>query len=147
MKRFVLCVCVLFFGLVKPKAQPSPAIRANLNTNCIWKTGKLFSDHQPVELIRFHGKMKKDRITLEWTIVHNEQVNLFEVEKSANGINFETTGLVFSSEKEGTEQYAFFEKANARKKIFYRLKLIDKAQGVDYSIVLSFHPGNKNVGS
>jgi hypothetical protein len=146
MKKFVL-LSVLFFGIVKPKAQePSTSLATSnesailLNTsseNCYWNSSSLFSKPQPIQLLRFHGKMNKSRITLEWTVSRNEQANLFEVEKSSNGKDFATTGLVFCSEKEGTEQYAFFEKAPRKNKMFYRLKLIDKSRSVDYSDVLS----------
>ncbi len=146
MRKFVL-LSVLFFGIVKPKAQEpitalaashkSTQVQKSPSTNCYWKTGKLFSDTQPVELLRFRGKMDKSRITLEWTISGNEKVNLFEVEKSSNGKDFATTGLVLCSEKEGTEQYAYFEKTPRKNKMFYRIKLIDKSQSVDYSNILS----------
>ena len=146
MRKFVL-LSVLFFGIVKPKAQePITALAASNKSNrvqksptasCYWKTSKLFSEAQPVDLLSFHGKMDKSRITLEWTITGNEKVNLFEVEKSSNGKDFATTGLVFCSEKEGTEQYAFFEKSPRNNKMFYRIKLIDKSNTVDYSNVLS----------
>ena len=136
MKKFVLCVSVLFFGIVKPKAQEIAATHSP-NNNCYWKTASLFDKKQPLEIIRFHGKMNNTRITLEWTIKGNENANLFEIEKSSNGKDFATTGLVFCSEKEGTEQYAFFEKAPKKAKFYYRLKLIDKSHTVDYSSVLT----------
>ena len=140
MKKFVLCVIVLFFGIVKPKAQDfSTTYRPFPNNDCYWKTGSLFSDQRPIEVIQFHGKIEKKKVTLEWTIAGNEQANLFEVEKSLNGKDFATAGLVFSSEKSGTEQYSFFEKKSSGKRVYYRLKLVDKSQSVDYSSILALH--------
>ena len=92
----------------------------------------------PVHLISFHGNMNKNnKVTLNWTVADNETVNSFEIERSTNGRDFTTVGVVFASEKFGTENYTFFETVSAEK-LMYRLRMIDKSHDIDYSRILIF---------
>ena len=94
----------------------------------------------PVHLISFQGNMNKNnKVTLNWTVADNETVESFEVERSSNGRDFATVGVVFTSEKMGTENYMFYETVNSGDKIMYRLKMIDKGHDVDYSKTLIFN--------
>jgi hypothetical protein len=93
----------------------------------------------PVNLVRFQGNMNKsNKVTLNWTVTENETVNSFEIERSFNGRDFTTVGLVFSTEKRGTENYMFYETVNSNDKVMYRLKMIDKGHDIDYSRILIF---------
>ena len=92
----------------------------------------------PVNLVRFQGNMNKNnKVTLNWTIADNETAYSFEIERSTNGRDFTTVGVVFASEKYGTENYTFFETVNYER-VMYRLKMIDKAHEIDYSRILIF---------
>ena len=98
----------------------------------------------PVHLVSFQGNMNKNnKITLNWTIADNETAYSFEVERSTNGRDFTTAGVVFASEKTGTENYTFFETVNYDK-VMYRLKMIDKGHDIDYSRILIFQPKSIN---
>ena len=93
----------------------------------------------PVNLLSFQGNLNKNnKVTLNWTVADNETVNYFEIEKSLNGRDFEAVGTVFASEKRGTEKYMFYETVTNNDKVFYRLKMIDKENDIDYSRVLVF---------
>ena len=93
----------------------------------------------PIHLINFQGNMNKNnKVTLNWTVADNETANSFEVERSFNGRDFTTVGVVFASEKIGTENYSFYETTNGTDKVMYRLKMIDKNREVDYSRILIF---------
>ena len=92
----------------------------------------------PVNLVRFQGNMNKNnKVTLNWTIADNETAYSFEIERSTNGRDFTTIGVVFASEKHGTESYTFFETVNYDR-VMYRLKMIDKGRDIDYSRILIF---------
>lgn len=117
MKKITLFAIVLLFGIVKPKAQQTTPV----------------SENTAVKVISFECFVKDNKTWLEWTVDGNDITNRFEIEKSFNGKDFRTSGLVFASEKNGTEQYAFFETASKMKKVFYRIKLVDKTQQVLYS--------------
>ena len=93
----------------------------------------------PVNLVRFQGNMNKNnKVTLNWIVADNETANSFEIERSFNGLDFTTVGVVFASEKRGTENYMFYETVNNNDKVMYRLKMIDKGHDVDYSRILIF---------
>jgi hypothetical protein len=93
----------------------------------------------PVHLMNFQGNMNKNyKVTLNWTVADNETVNSFEVQRSFNGKDFTTVGVVFASEKYGTENYMFYETPTNSDKVMYRLKMIDKNHDVDYSRILIF---------
>jgi len=93
----------------------------------------------PIHLISFQGNMNKNnKVTLNWTVADNETANNFEVERSFNGRDFTMVGVVFASEKVGTENYMFYETTSGTDKVMYRLKMIDKNREVDYSRILIF---------
>jgi hypothetical protein len=93
----------------------------------------------PVHLISFQGNMNKNnKVTLNWTVADNEIANNFEIERSVNGRDFTTVGVVFASEKMGTENYMFYETTSGTDKVMYRLKMIDKNREVNYSRILIF---------
>lgn len=95
----------------------------------------------PIHLISFHGNINKaNKITLQWTIADNETVDQFEVQRSYDGIEFKTIGIVFSSEKKDTEDYLFYETIASFDKVMYRLKMIGKSREMDYSKTLVFQP-------
>ena len=95
----------------------------------------------PIHLISFQGNINKaNKITLQWTIADNETVDQFEVQRSYDGIEFKTIGIVFSSEKKDTEDYLFYETIASFDKVMYRLKMIGKSREMDYSKTLVFQP-------
>ena len=131
MKRILL---VITFGLF--------ALASKTQTVFNGKYGDTVAvDKEPlVKLIYFFGSMSDNKLTLRWNVADNKSVNLFEVQKSYDGKNFITAGLLFSSEKDGNETYFFPEILTGQEKIFYCLKMIDNHQRVKYSKVLSFQP-------
>ena len=92
----------------------------------------------PVHLISFQGNMNRNnKVTLNWTVADNETVHSFEIERSVNGRDFTTAGIVFGSQKSGNESYMFYETVNTEK-VMYRLRMIDKSHDIDYSRILIF---------
>ncbi len=63
----------------------------------------------------------------------------FEIEKSIDGKNFSMAALVFGTDKTETDNYMFYEKAT-KKKMMYRVKVINKDQTVDYSSIIEIDP-------
>src|SRR5258705_1500404 len=93
----------------------------------------------PVNLVIFQGNINKNnKVTLQWRVEHNETTDQAEVQRSHDGIEFKTTGVVFASEKNGIEDYMFYETINSFDKVMYRLKMIDKRNAVSYSKILVF---------
>ena len=93
----------------------------------------------PVNLLSFQGNINKNnKVTLQWRVENNETTDQFEVQRSNDGIEFKTIGVVFASEKNGIEDYMFYETSNSPDKVIYRLKMIGKAKDVSYSKILVF---------
>ena len=92
-------------------------------------------DGQSPAIVQFTYNKKDNKITLTWVADKNQDMNLFQIEKSRDGKDFKMAALVFGTEKTGDENYQFFEKAVA-KKIYYRIKMVSKNNSVTYSEVL-----------
>jgi len=111
----------------------------NVNAALVGCNDVVINKLLPVHLISFQGNMNKNnKVTLNWTIADNEIANDFEIERSFNGRDFTTVGVVFASEKMGTENYMYYETTSGTDKVMYRLKMIDKNREVNYSRILIF---------
>jgi hypothetical protein len=71
-------------------------------------------------------------------VAKNETIDQFEIQRSYDGNEFKTIGVVFASEKKDREDYMFYETINNFSKAMYRLKMIDKNNKVTYSKILVF---------
>ena len=93
----------------------------------------------PVNLVSFQGNINKNnKVTLQWRVESSETTDQFEVQRSYDGIEFKTIGVFFSSERNGIEDYMFYETIASFDKVMYRLKMIDKRNEVTYSKILLF---------
>ena len=92
-------------------------------------------DGQSPAIVQFTYSKKDKKITLNWVADKNQDMNMFQIEKSSDGNSFKMAALVFGTEKAGNENYQFYEKA-VSKKIYYRIKMIGKDNTVRYSEVL-----------
>ena len=92
-----------------------------------------------VKLISFQGKLNNNKVLLRWLIAKNETADRFDVERSADGINFTMAALVLTSEKNGNENYMFYENLSNKRKVYYRLKMYNKSQSINYSKTLVIH--------
>src|SRR5436190_1001736 len=93
----------------------------------------------PVELVSFGGNLNKNnKVSLEWKVTNNETIDQFEIQRSYNGTEFKTIGVVFATEKKDNEDYMFYETISSVDKAMYRLKMIDNKSKVTYSKILVF---------
>ena len=86
-------------------------------------------------IISFNSVIHKKKVSLNWIVTSNEEINQFEVERSTDGKKFELAGLIFGTENAGMDNYYFFEKLK-RSKTYYRVKTIAKDGSVSYSKVI-----------
>ena len=91
----------------------------------------------PVKLVSFQGNLNNGKISLQWTVAENEMNDRFEVQRSVDGKVFETASVIAASAKYGSENYYYNEAMNADKS-YYRLKMFDKNEVVNYSKILVF---------
>jgi hypothetical protein len=78
----------------------------------------------------------KKRVTIDWVTDNKVPANYFEIQRSADGINFKTIALVLGPDpqKINCDCYECFDKPGAgTKKYFYRLKHISTDGEIELS--------------
>ena len=115
-----------------PKA-PNPVFNLSFNNISLAAPSVL-----PVKLISFTGKEQNDgSVLLEWTTAMEQNAERFEIEASADGIQFSQVSSVDAkgnSLAESNYQFTYTEKKGAS--TFFRLKQIDKDGHAEYSPVI-----------
>ncbi len=98
----------------------------------------------PVRLVSFTGEWTSDGIRLKWVTSNEMMTEGFAIERSDDGINFQTIQFVNSLAPGGNSSqllnYSYTDKYSIEKKLFYRVKEIDLNQGYYYSDILVISP-------
>ena len=87
-------------------------------------------------VFELNGSVKNDSAKIAWKVSDNERGHVFEVEKSLDGMTFETSGIVFGSNKPGMEEYEFKGILQKEATAYYRLKIFNGNTASDYSKVI-----------
>ena len=88
----------------------------------------------PIEMTSFTGKNLADVNRLTWTTVSEIEAEAFEVERSHNGMQFETIGKVIAKgNSQNLETYNFNDIEPIKGLNYYRLKMMDNDTTVNYS--------------
>ena len=82
------------------------------------------------KLTAFTVAKNEKELVFQWTMENNEMVDKFELQKSLDGIDYTSAGYVFTTEKQGKENYQF---KTAEGNGLYRLRIFNKTGKVDYS--------------
>ena len=90
----------------------------------------------PLDWVRFAGKSTKKGNDLTWTTANEVQTNHFDIEKSSNGKNFATIGIV-KSQNRPMNDYSFTDAENTEGVVYYRLKQVDTDGQYRYSKIIS----------
>jgi hypothetical protein len=90
------------------------------------------SNTLPARLANFHATPARSGVALQWQVLEEANVQLYEVQGSSNGTVFNALGSVPAS---GKRQYDFAA-ANNR---FYRLRIIDVDGSASFSPIISFN--------
>lgn len=87
-----------------------------INTGC---------DVLPVQLVQFTASAEQERSVLRWVASSEENLFQYEIEKSTDGISYETIGTIKARSSGGTiqESYAYTDPELLTGKAFYRLKM------------------------
>ena len=101
----------------------------------------------PLTLTSFNGALKNNTIQLNWTTAQEENLDKFIVEKSPNGIDWQTlTTVKASGNSNTTKEYNTTDPAAASVN-FYRLKQLDIDGKYTYSQTIRIHSnGNERSG-
>lgn len=87
-------------------------------------------------VLDFSGFVENNTAKILWKVSDNEKGNVFELEKSADGIMFKTAGVVLGSNKPGMEEYEFKGVEQWEASAFYRLKIINRDETSAHSKVI-----------
>lgn len=88
-----------------------------------------------IELLKWEGKSVDGQVYLHWLVSEQSTARSFELQRSANGISFETIGQV--SADPGQTDYAWVD-AFPLPLGYYRLKNRDEDGSIEYSRLLAF---------
>jgi len=90
----------------------------------------------PTEFIKVDVKLNGNNSgIINWTIANDLQVAKYEVEKSINGISYETIGTIVSKKNSNSIDYSFID-SSIKETQFYRIKAIALDGKFKYSIAL-----------
>jgi hypothetical protein len=93
----------------------------------------------PAKLISINGSISNHKVILNWVVNENETADKFEVEKSTDGKTYTMAALVFGTDSPEMYHYRFYEKAG-RKRVLYRIKMINKNRQTEYSAIIEINP-------
>ncbi len=100
----------------------------------------------PITLAHFKGKKLSEKILLDWATATESQASRFEIERSANGSQYEKIGEVAATGNSNTyKAYNFTDFQPLATGNYYRLKMIDVDGKFKYSNVVAF-AGNASRG-
>lgn len=84
-------------------------------------------------LISISAAIESNYVTLKWSVVENELVEHFEIEKSISGGAYVNIGSIVGSGKTGTEKYNSRDLLTSSHGVLYRVRVIRK----DMSVIVS----------
>lgn len=92
----------------------------------------------PVSIVYFKGQISDDKVKLTWETANEINVDRYEVERSFNGTSYSKIGEVRAA---NAHTYNFTDNSddNKGRRVYYRLKKLDKDGRFSYSEVLSLH--------
>lgn len=118
--------------------------------NSTGSTGSIFhvqaSGNTPLELLEFTGRIAGPNVELAWKTASESNLSHFEIEVSADGIQFARTGSVPAENNPTGANYQFSLPQNATQNSHFRLKMIDFDGQFRFSNIVSF-AGNKQSGA
>lgn len=93
----------------------------------------------PIQLKQLQGSIVNNENVLQWIVLENESGNYFEIQKSTDGRNFTTAGIITNTDKNGEAAYQFKDAIQANF-YYYRIKAINKDQSISYSRIVVLKP-------
>jgi len=91
----------------------------------------------PLALMDFNGRVSEKAIQLNWVSENELNVNNYELQRSADGANFETIALIFA-QNESHNVYKYPDMHPYHGVNYYRLKMIDYDKKTSNSKTISF---------
>lgn len=90
----------------------------------------------PVDVIDFQAKLSGSKVLLNWSVMNEENLRSYEVQRSFNGKDFEYAGSVAAA-KQSRYNYTDNVEAFSGRSLFYRLRKVDFDGQYAYSDVVA----------
>jgi hypothetical protein len=88
----------------------------------------------PMQLVYFGGELQQDIVVLKWEVVRFVPILLFEIERTSDGLHWETIGNREPSSQ--LLEYEYIDNQLFAGTVYYRLKQIGMGQEVAYSNIV-----------
>ncbi|MFY8129339.1 MAG: glycosyl hydrolase, partial [Chitinophagaceae bacterium] len=108
----------------------------DLEINGAYSEANLVTTTLPVKLVNFQLENKAGTSFLNWTITSAINFSHFELQRSYNGIAFETIAAVEGKNQQSSSNYSYIDKPSTFNIVYYRLKIVDKDGSFSYSNIL-----------
>ena len=95
----------------------------------------------PVSVLSFTAAKNGNMIVLQWNTVGEQEILVYEIEKSTDGTNFSKTGKVLPTGNAGLQTYRYTDQPGTQATLFYRLKIIEADNSFSYSKVVAIQSG------
>jgi hypothetical protein len=92
----------------------------------------------PVDITFFTGRLADDQVQLRWDVATEVNLERYEVERSFNGSSFIKIGEVKAENKSSYTYHDDIKNLKGRR-LYYRVKKVDKDGKHSYSLVFSLH--------
>jgi hypothetical protein len=102
-------------------------------------TYKVCSSALPLHLIDFNALLYQGSTHLSWTTNLERDVKHFEIERSANGIDFEKINIVAANNSQNTSTYFDIDPKPLHGISYYRLRIVDFNGAYTYSNIVTIN--------
>ena len=90
----------------------------------------------PVNIISFTGDWKNAKVSLQWTVDKETNIDYYEIQRSDDGVGFSKKGAVTALNVTSRHDYTFYDNSLQQSYYYYRIKVVEKSGTVKYSSVL-----------
>jgi hypothetical protein len=94
----------------------------------------------PVSLLNFKSQRQNGRAVLTWSTSNEQTTSRFEIQRSKDGMNFSTIGVVKAKGSSSSIQQYYFSEEELASLMHYRLKIIDGNGSYQYSHTILISP-------
>ncbi|MFT3936261.1 MAG: DUF1501 domain-containing protein [Chitinophagaceae bacterium] len=90
----------------------------------------------PVTITSFTGSWKNAKVALQWTVDKESNIDLYEVQRSEDGLSFTSIGFVTALNVSSKHEYDYTDSNLQQSYYYYRIKIKEKTGTIKYSSVL-----------
>jgi uncharacterized delta-60 repeat protein len=99
----------------------------------------------PVSLTTFTAEKKGSSVHLTWQTVSERSTDAFDIERSADGVNFTSIGTISASGNSSSARNYSFTDAQPLNTNFYRLRIVNSDRSANYSRIVTVRFGSAAI--